>query len=73
MRSSLPWANHSSPWRVTHTEVAASAGRPALSCVRAISSTSPALSSRAVQLSRPCASVLPLHSVPSSRVCTRLS
>ena len=73
MRSSLSWANHSSPRRVTHTPVAACAGWPAASLACAISSICPGVSICASHANAPRSSVLPLHSVPSSLISVRLS
>ncbi|KGC81056.1 hypothetical protein DO71_1986 [Burkholderia pseudomallei] len=73
IRSVFSPPNQRSSSRVTHTDVDAFDARPSPSFATAISCTLPACESVASHASRPCASVLPEHSTPSSRVSLWLS
>ena len=64
MRSWSSPPNQSSPWPVTHTEVAAWLLRPSLSAALTISSTSPGWDSWASHCTRPWLSLVPEHTVP---------
>ena len=73
MRSSLRPPNHSSPWPVTQTELAATELRPLSSRAVATSSISPGWVSLTLHASRPPASLVPVQTVPRSLVSVRLS
>ena len=73
MRSWFSPPNHSSPCLVTHTEPAACTWRACASRAVTISSISPGCVSFTSQLTMPRASLVPVHTVPRSRVSVRLS
>ena len=73
MRSSLSCANHQGSSLVIQADPTVVLARPASSFTVARSSTSPLTSSGLLHARRPCASVLPLHSTPSSFCSERLS
>ena len=73
MRSWFSPPNQISPWRVTHTLLAATALLPWASRALTTSSTSPGCVILTSHTSRPRVSLVPVQTVPRSLVSVRLS